>query len=184
MQLHIARPGRLADPVNYCQLLEIEQNYPDLQLLVAHLGRAYANEDVGHALEYLKHTEKTVWDFTANTNDWVIEQVLQHFGPERLIYGSDFPVFRMRARRVVENGVYVNEIPQGLFPPEAIHGDVHMREIGGQGFGPACSTASSTNCFTPSRPSDGRSMAMRLMFSLPNPFGATVSFSRSPGTIS
>ena len=51
-------------------------------------------------------------------------------------------------------------------------------------FGPACSTASSTNCFTPSRPCDGRSMAMRLMFSLPNPFGATVSFSRSPGTIS
>lgn len=131
VQLHIARPGRLADPVNYCQLLEIEQNYPDLQLLVAHLGRAYANEDVGHALEYLKHTEKTVWDFTANTNDWVIEQVLQHFGPERLIYGSDFPAFRMRARRVVENGVYVNEIPQGLFPPEAIRGDVHMREIAG-----------------------------------------------------
>ena len=62
VQLHIARPRRLADPVNYVQLLEIEQNYPNLQLIVAHLGRAYANEDVGDALDYLKNTEKTVWD--------------------------------------------------------------------------------------------------------------------------
>jgi len=129
VQLHIARPKRLADPVNYHQLLEIEQNYPDLQLLVAHLGRAYAKEDIGGALEYLKHTEKTVWDFTANTNDWVMEQVLKYFGPERFIYGTDFPIFRMKARRTVENGVYINEVPQGQFPLEAIQSDSHMREI-------------------------------------------------------
>ena len=129
VQLHIARPKRLADPVNYIQLLEIEQNYPNLQLIVAHLGRAYANEDIGDALDYLKNTEKTVWDFTANTNDWVMEQVLQRFGPERFIYGSDFPIFRMKSRRTVENGVYINEIPQGQFPYEAIKGDSHMREI-------------------------------------------------------
>ena len=129
VQLHIARPKRLADPVNYIQLLEIEQNYPNLQLIVAHLGRAYANEDVGDALEYLKNTEKTVWDFTANTNDWVMEQVLERFGSDRFIYGSDFPIFRMKSRRTVENGVYINEIPQGQFPIEAIRGDSHMREI-------------------------------------------------------
>ena len=129
VQLHIARPGRLGDPVNYCQLLEIEQNYPNLQLLVAHLGRAYADEDVGNALEYLKNTEKTVWDFTANTNERVMEQVLNRFGPERFIYGTDFPIFRMRARRTVENGVYINEVPEGEFPRESIAGDAHMREI-------------------------------------------------------
>lgn len=129
VQLHIARPKRLADPVNYIQLLEIEQNYPNLQLIVAHLGRAYANEDIGDALDYLKNTEKTVWDFTANTNDWVMEQVLQRFGSDRFIYGSDFPIFRMKSRRTVENGVYINEIPQGQFPYEAIKGDSHMREI-------------------------------------------------------
>mgnify|MGYP002732238883 FL=1 len=129
VQLHIARPKRLADPVNYIQLLEIEQNYPNLQLIVAHLGRAYANEDVGDALDYLKNTEKTVWDFTANTNDWVMEQVLERFGSDRFIYGSDFPIFRMKSRRTVENGVYINEIPQGQFPYEAIKGDSHMREI-------------------------------------------------------
>ncbi len=129
VQLHIARPRRLADPVNYVQLLEIEQDYPNLQLIVAHLGRAYANEDIGDALEYLKNTEKTVWDFTANTNDWVMEQVLNRFGADRFLYGTDFPIFRMKARRTVENGVYINEIRQGDFPAEAIRGDKHMREI-------------------------------------------------------
>ena len=129
VQLHIPRPGRLGDPVNYCQLLEIEQDYPNLQLIVAHLGRAYANEDVGNALEYLKHTEKTVWDFTANTNDWVMEQVLERFGADRFIYGTDFPIFRMKARRVVENGFYINEVPKGQFPRSSIEADRHMREI-------------------------------------------------------
>ncbi|MBR4940869.1 MAG: amidohydrolase family protein, partial [Clostridia bacterium] len=47
VQLHIARPKRLADPVNYYQIKEIEDKYPDLQLIVAHLGRAYADEDLG-----------------------------------------------------------------------------------------------------------------------------------------
>lgn len=129
VQLHIARPKRLADPVNYYQLLEIEQQFPNLQLLVAHLGRAYANEDVGAALDCLKNTQKTVWDFTANTNDWVIEKVLEYFGAERLIYGSDFPVFRMKARRVVEKGFYINEVPRGDFPLESLQKDRHMREI-------------------------------------------------------
>lgn len=129
VQLHIARPRRLADPVNYVQLREIEEKYPDLQLLVAHLGRAYADEDVGGALEYLKNTKKTVWDFTANTNQHVMERVLDQFGPERFIYGTDFPIFRMKARRTVENGFYINEIPAGSLGD--VSGDPHMREIAG-----------------------------------------------------
>ena len=127
VQLHIPRPRRLADPVNYIQMLEIEEKYPNLQLLIAHLGRAYADEDVGDGLEYLKDTRKMIWDFTANTNENVMRQVLERFGPERLIYGSDFPVFRMKARRVAENGFYINEVPKGSLGD--VSEDPHMREI-------------------------------------------------------
>lgn len=127
VQLHIARPKRLADPVNYVQLLEIEEKYPNVKLIVAHLGRAYANEDIGDALEVLKHTQHSMWDFTANTNEDVMRRVLETFGPDRLMYGTDFPIFRMRGRRVVENGFYINEIPQGSLGD--VSADKHMREI-------------------------------------------------------
>ncbi len=127
VQIHIARPKRLADPVNYVQLTEIEEKYPNLQLIVAHLGRAYADRDIGNALEYMKHSTKTVWDFTANTNQYVMEKVLEYFGPERFIYGSDFPIFRMHARRTVEDGFYINEVPAGSLGDVSV--DPHMREI-------------------------------------------------------
>ncbi len=127
VQLHIARPKRLADPVNYVQIREIEEKYPNLQLIVAHLGRAYADEDLGDALPYLKDMKKTVWDFTANTNSFVMEKVLEMVGPDRFLYGTDFPIFRMKARRTVENGFYINEIPAGSLGD--VSSDPHMREI-------------------------------------------------------
>lgn len=127
VQLHIARPNRLADPVNYVQILEIEQKYPNVKLIVAHLGRAYADEDLGDALDYLKNSQKTIWDFTANTNQTVMERVLELYGPDRFVYGTDFPIFRMKARRTVEKGFYINEIPAGSLGD--VSSDPHMREI-------------------------------------------------------
>lgn len=127
VQLHIARSKRLADPVNYHQILEIEQKYPNIKFIIAHLGRAYANEDLGDALDFLKNSEKTIWDFTANTNSYVMEKVLERFGADRFIYGTDFPIFRMKARRTVENGFYINEIPKGSLGD--VSTDSHMREI-------------------------------------------------------
>mgnify|MGYP000699382709 CR=1 FL=1 len=47
-------------------------------------------------------------------------------------------------------------------------------------MGPAWRTASRTKSFTPCSPSLGRSMARRLMFSLPNPFAPTTISTPSP----
>ena len=59
VMLHIPRNGRLKDPVNLAQLLEIEYNYPNVKLIVAHVGRAYCPEDVGNAFEVLSNTK--IW---------------------------------------------------------------------------------------------------------------------------
>ncbi|GGD53159.1 amidohydrolase family protein [Paenibacillus nasutitermitis] len=128
--LHIPRDGRLKDPVNLAQMLEIEKKYPSLKLIIAHVGRAYCPEDVGNAFEILAETKNMVFDFSANTNTYVFEQLIKAVGPKRILFGSDLPILRMRTRRICENGNYVNLIPKGLYGD--VSGDIHMREVEGE----------------------------------------------------
>jgi hypothetical protein len=61
--LHVPRDERLRDPVNLAQILEIERRWRRAQVVLAHVGRAYCDEDVGEAFEVLRHTERLLFDF-------------------------------------------------------------------------------------------------------------------------
>ena len=126
VMLHIPRSGRLKDRVNLAQLIEIETKYPNLKLVVAHIGRAYAKEDIGDAFELLKDTKNMVFDFTANLSDDAIKACIEAVGCKRLLFGSDLPIAAMRMYRIVEKGVYYNVVPKGLY--DIVPGEPHMRE--------------------------------------------------------
>ena len=66
-------------------------------------------------------------EFVGQNRADILQKMLDLFGPDRFIYGTDFPIFRMKARRTVENGFYINEIPQGSLGD--VSADPHMREI-------------------------------------------------------
>lgn len=109
--LHLPRPGRIKDPVNLAQLLEIEERYPNVRLIVAHIGRAYCEENLGDAMERLQGTRNMCFDFSGNTNRNVIRAALEAFGSERIVFGSDLPLTHIHMRRVYEDGTYVNLVP-------------------------------------------------------------------------
>jgi predicted TIM-barrel fold metal-dependent hydrolase len=129
VMLHIPRAARLKDPLNLVELLRLERDYPNLTLIVAHVGRAYSDEDVGDAFEVLAGTERMCFDLSANTNDDVFEGILRAVGPQRVLFGSDLPITRMRMRRLAREGRYVNLVPQGLYGD--VSGDKNMEEIEG-----------------------------------------------------
>ena len=108
-------------------MLEIEKNWPGVRLIIAHLGRAYCDEDMGNSMETLKATRNMVFDFSANTNDHAFESALRTFGPERCLFGSDMPITRMRMRRTCESGRYINVVPRGLYGD--VSADKNMREV-------------------------------------------------------
>jgi predicted TIM-barrel fold metal-dependent hydrolase len=126
LMLHIPRNGRLGDPVNIAQMLEIEERYPELRVVYAHIGRAYCPEDFGDAFEILKNTKHLMIDFSATTQEEAMYKALEAVGPKRILFGSDLPILRMRMKRICEGGRYINIVPQGLYGD--ISGDPNMRE--------------------------------------------------------
>lgn len=129
IMLHIPRDNRIKDPVNLEQIIEIERKYPDVKLIIAHVGRAYCREDIGNAFSVLAETKNVLFDFSANTNQWVFEQLIKAVGPKRILFGSDLPIVRMRMKRICEGGKYVNIVPKGLYGD--VSADSHMRETEG-----------------------------------------------------
>jgi predicted TIM-barrel fold metal-dependent hydrolase len=130
VMLHIPRKARLRDPLNLAQMVEIEKQYPNLKVIIAHVGRAYCPEDVGNAFEVLAETRRMCFDISANTCYETFEQLIRAVGSKRILFGSDLPILRMRTRRICEGGVYVNLVPKGMYG--VVTGDPHMREVENQ----------------------------------------------------
>ena len=66
------------------------------------------------------------FDFTANLLDDAITEGIKTVGVDRFIYGTDLPIALMRMRRIVENGVYYNVVPEGYYGD--VSGIANMRE--------------------------------------------------------
>ena len=124
---HIPRNGRLKDPVNIHQILEIRREFPRVRFIVAHIGRAYTPDDVGDAFDLLTTEPETMYDFSANCCEYAITEALKRCGAKHLMFGTDMPILRMRTRRIIENGSYVNLVPPGLYYDPS--GDPHLREV-------------------------------------------------------
>jgi len=125
--LHIPRNGRLKDPVNLAQIAEIKTEFPNVRLIIAHIGRAYVKEDVGNAFDTLDQFPDLMYDFCANCCEYAITEALKHAGPKHLMFGTDFPILRMRTHRIEENGTYINLVPPGLYGDPSQ--DPHLREV-------------------------------------------------------
>jgi hypothetical protein len=118
------------DPVNIQQIIEIKKKYPNIKLIIAHIGRAYCPEDVGDAFEQLSVCPDLLFDFCANCCEPVFEQLIRAVGPKRMLFGSDMPILRIRTHRICENGKYINLVPPGLYGDPSQ--DSHLREVSAQ----------------------------------------------------
>ncbi len=110
VMLHVPRPGRLADPSNVDQLHEICEKYPDIKIVIAHVGRAYYPEIGRKGLDALKDLDTLYYDISANTCGPVFEYLLDTVDTARILYGSDLPIFAVRGKRIWEGENYINYI--------------------------------------------------------------------------
>jgi uncharacterized protein len=106
--LHVPKADRLGHPDNLREVREIRRRYPDIVLVIAHLGRCYTEPHAREALPQLADDPGLYFDTSAVLNPASHRVALECLGPRRLLYGSDNPVMYMRGRRQYHDRTYVN----------------------------------------------------------------------------
>ena len=105
--LHIPRSGRFADPVNQCQMIELCENYPDIRIIFAHIGRAYFRKAIyqSNLDEFVKYPN-VYFDTAMLNHEGVFRYAFDHFPVNRILFGSDAPIALLRGKSIEINNQY------------------------------------------------------------------------------
>ncbi len=122
--LHVPKAARLGHPENIAEVKEIRRRYPQVRLIIAHLGRSYTLPHAEEALPQLADDAGLYFDNSAVLNPAVHRFALETLGAERILYGTDNPIFYMRGRRQWQGTTYINRTSYPFYfnkdrePPE------------------------------------------------------------------
>jgi uncharacterized protein len=106
--LHVPRAGRLSHPQNIAEIKRIRCEYPGITLVIAHLGRIYSPSQAEETFPLFAEDQGLYFDISAVFHPEVLRLALETFGPQRIIYGTDNPIFYMRGRQQYRSREYVN----------------------------------------------------------------------------
>lgn len=115
LTLHVPRADRLGHPENIREIKEIRRRYPRIVLVIAHLGRSYTEPHAQEAIPQLADDPGLFWDNCAVLNPAVHRIAFKCLGWERILYGTDSPVFYMRGRRQWKGRQYINRTSYPFF---------------------------------------------------------------------
>lgn len=108
LTLHVPKADRLGHPQNIAEIREIRRRYPNILVVIAHLGRSYTLPHAQESLPQLADDEGLYFDNSAVLNPAVHRFALEILGPKRILYGTDNPIFYMRGRRQWQGRTYIN----------------------------------------------------------------------------
>lgn len=98
--LHMVRDRALADPLNQATIRRYCERHPNMRLILAHAGRGFNPWHTIEGIESLRGLGNVWFDTSAVTEAGAFEAIVDVFGHERLLYGSDFYISHLRGRCV------------------------------------------------------------------------------------
>ena len=116
VMLHIPRSGRLADPLNQRQIVELCRRYPRAKIVLAHIGRAYFLKNITGQLDALAALPNLYYDL-AMVGHWEVMAYLFHRVPhDHILYATDLPIAVAPGKSVEINNqyTYITPVPWEL----------------------------------------------------------------------
>lgn len=107
--LHLPRRDRLADPDNVRELLQMRQKYPDITIIIAHLGRSFCPIYLKKGLELMgPDASGFYFDTAAVINPTVYRLAFERLDYRQILYGTDAPIMYWHGKRVWTDTGYRN----------------------------------------------------------------------------
>ena len=98
LMLHIVRDGAIADSDNQATLRRLCKTYPNARLILAHVARSFNYRNAREGLHAIADLDNAVVDTSAICEAEAFEAALRILGPQRILFGSDFPISEARGR--------------------------------------------------------------------------------------
>jgi glutamate-1-semialdehyde 2,1-aminomutase len=98
--LHMVKARAVADPSNQHWIRIYCETYPGMQLILAHAARGFNPYHTIEGLTALRGLPNLWCDMSAVADVGACEAIIEILGPDRLLYGTDFPVSHLRGRCV------------------------------------------------------------------------------------
>lgn len=100
IMLHIVKDLAIADSENQRSIRQYCQKYPNAKLVLAHCARAFCAWNNVEGLDSLKGLNNVWFDTSGICEADAITPIIQHFGPSKLMFGSDWPISDLRGKCV------------------------------------------------------------------------------------
>ncbi|WP_163379963.1 aminotransferase class III-fold pyridoxal phosphate-dependent enzyme [Cyclobacterium sp. SYSU L10401] len=99
VMMHIMKDRAITDPSNQETIRRMCLQYPGIRLVLAHVARSFHGPHAA-GISALKDLPNVWFDMSGICEPQAMMSVLHHFGPGRLLWGSDFPVSSLRGKAI------------------------------------------------------------------------------------
>lgn len=95
IMLHLVKRNALADKDNQRNLYDLCSRYNQAKVILAHAARGFNSQHTELGIRHLKGLNNVFFDSSAICEPMAFISILKHFGPHRLLFGTDFPICNM-----------------------------------------------------------------------------------------
>jgi len=106
--LHIPGSRRLASESNIESIKKLSREYPNANILIAHLGRSYCPWSMKGGIAHLCDLPNVYWDTSFVQQSLTYKIFFDHVDPAKVMYGTDVPIALTVGRRVCINDRWVD----------------------------------------------------------------------------
>jgi glutamate-1-semialdehyde 2,1-aminomutase len=116
LMLHLVRDDAIADADNQSELRRLCRTYPNVPVVLAHIGRSFNYRNARNGLRAIADLPNVVVDTSAICESEAFRAAIDILGPQRVLFGSDFPISELRGRCITTGSSFFWLHPESLQP--------------------------------------------------------------------